>query len=445
MKSENEKPNISQQALVPKLLPILNQIGPQPGEYTGISISFPEYCFSFVTLYLYFNKVGKKEVFFKTLEYIADIPIELNSIKLNESIRLFLTKFINWILLLKHKSKFDFFRVDLNINKFIAGRDYKFAFEYGIAFNFSLEELNRTLSLIIKEDKMVLLASEGHSLGLYCRNRTYYLYDPNNPSGEREYRSLDEVAKNIKNISSNDNSLFILVFDLNTAKKEEYPCPVELITEFLSQRKVNVHSGYFTDLLYIASCFGWSEIVEELSRQKMISDERCDDCYPLTSAVYYGNQNVVELLLNCPEIDVNYLDSSDYTPLHVAVLNKNIEMVLLLYSHKANFNMPNNQGETASDCLREFARKGDHFIDLLIANIVNNAIVDEELGFFLLELQQLMLESQQEAMKRFEEQIKQGRADLEYLTKESEPIKKQKLEHVEASVEQVIEHQFNIF
>lgn len=450
MKPENKNIDISQQALVPKLLPILNQIGPRSGTYTGISISFPEYCFSFVTLYLYFNKINEKKVFFGTLKYIASIPIELDSIKLDEHIRSFLIKFINWILLLKHKSRFDFFRVDLNINKFITGQDYKFAFEYGIAFDFNFEELNKTLSLVVKEDKMVLLALKDHSLGLCYKNNTYYLYDPNNPCGEREYTSLEEVAKYIKSISSNGDSLFILVFDLDTTKKEEYPCPVDLITRFLSQRKVSVNSIYYTDLLYIASCFGWSEIVKKLSQQKIISNGLSDGCYPLTSAVYYGNRDVVELLLNCSEIDANYSDSSGCTSLHIAILNKDVGMVILLYSHKACFNV-SREDKTASDYLREFARKGDPFVDLFIYCMLKVVTEDKELIPILPELQQLVLESQQSMMERLKNQITKKRTEIELMTKESErrPVKKQKSEdnvEDETSLEQTTTgHRFNIF
>ena len=214
----------------------------------------------------------------------------------------------------------------------------------------------------------------------------------------------------------------------------------------MSQRKVSINPSYFTDLLYIASCFGWSKIVKKLSQQKMISNELSDGCYPLTSAVYYGNQNVVELLLNYPKIDVNYSDSSGCTPLHISISNKNAEMVFLLYSHKANFNMKNGQDKTALDYLRKFARKGDPFVDLLINDMVEIAIADEELIPILLELQKLMLESQQKTMERFKNQIAQKRTDLERMAKESERIpvnKKQKLEHNidETSVERVTTEQ----
>jgi hypothetical protein len=63
-------------------------------------------------------------------------------------------------------------------------RNRKCKREYSLAAQFTLNELAKTLSTIIYEDRLILISSHNHDIGLIKINAIYHLYDPNNKDGE---------------------------------------------------------------------------------------------------------------------------------------------------------------------------------------------------------------------------------------------------------------------
>ena len=71
-------------------------------------------------------------------------------------------------------------------------------------------------------------------------------------------------------------------------------------------------------------------------------------------AVAKGHNNIVELLLSQPDIDLTVQSFNDNTVLHEAVEANNVEALLMLLDHPRHGNIEarNNDGKTAADMSR---------------------------------------------------------------------------------------------
>ena len=71
-------------------------------------------------------------------------------------------------------------------------------------------------------------------------------------------------------------------------------------------------------------------------------------------AVYKGHNNIVEILLSQPDIDLTVQSFNDNTVLHEAVEANNVEALLMLLDHPRHGNIEarNKDGKTAGDIAR---------------------------------------------------------------------------------------------
>lgn len=83
--------------------------------------------------------------------------------------------------------------------------------------------------------------------------------------------------------------------------------------------------------IHSASYYGFAEIVVELLARKADANlPNKEGWSPLHLACYKGNEEIVKVLINAPEINVNFLHSDVGTPLHCACKRNYTKIVSLL-------------------------------------------------------------------------------------------------------------------
>lgn len=101
-----------------------------------------------------------------------------------------------------------------------------------------------------------------------------------------------------------------------------------------------------TPLTY-AFCNGNVQIIDSLSKKKRIGEIEDDINRLLVSAVYYGHEEVVSLLLKTNRANIGARDDLGRTPLMLAAEEHHDTIVKLLLEAGANVNARDKQGETA--------------------------------------------------------------------------------------------------
>lgn len=77
------------------------------------------------------------------------------------------------------------------------------------------------------------------------------------------------------------------------------------------------------------------------------------DWTALHFAVYQGNVDIVKTLLKHPDIDITIQDSRGNTPVHFAVMFDKVEILELLVDHDPSVQaIKNNDGETCLSLLK---------------------------------------------------------------------------------------------
>lgn len=150
------------------------------------------------------------------------------------------------------------------------------------------------------DDDLIYLGSSSHAIGLYKKNDLYYLYDPNYEDGEKSFRSIKDLAAEIKKRlpSSNDQefALNINIFSnpYRPVVKNIFPSKNEIAKQLYEQsNQQNVK-----DQALHHCCFnGDSEMAEELlSLGANPSAQDKAGVTPLGVAYTHGHLNTARIL-----------------------------------------------------------------------------------------------------------------------------------------------------
>lgn len=258
--------------------------------------------------------------------------------------------------------------------------------EYSIAALFTLRQLKQLLNTpeIIQEHKLIKISSHNHAVALFKDGSKYWYFDPNNPKGEIETSSSDEIAELIfasngfNDLLPSPLGLRMFYFDnkstypdvktvLSTIKPEIRStkgyadecsglCMAAQINSLDSlqyyltmndQADLNTKDTYGWTGLMLAARNGDLEATQALiAAGANLNEKSNDDWTALMLAANSGHIEVVKALI-AAGIRLNEKDNDGLTALMLAAMNGHLEVVQTLIAAKANFNEKDNNGLTA--------------------------------------------------------------------------------------------------
>lgn len=155
--------------------------------------------------------------------------------------------------------------------------------------------------------------------------------------GERIARAIEDFdsGKDISFEGSLENGLIQAIRDNNCAQAIEY---------LEKGANPNIRDGFGRTFLHILAYYKKGTPIAKalLDKGADPNSKRSDDLYtPLHSAVYEGNQELIQLLLK-KKADIDAKNSIGDTPLHMAVARCEVAIVRLLLDAGANPHVTNN-------------------------------------------------------------------------------------------------------
>jgi ankyrin repeat protein len=271
---------------------------------------------------------------------------------------------------LPNKSNYNSFVDIVNIVK--PASDPSLAKIFTMGFIFKREELIETLGVLFREKKMISLTSFAHAVSAMQVNGKYCLYDPNSPTGEQSFGTIEAFAKQLEEdlytqcgnpltIHNPMMSMEIHIYDNATPQGEsEYGFTSgDLVTRFIQEKNdINrIHVAYFpsaagggTKVIYTplmaAARTGDLDSVQVLIQMEgiNINSKNNQGTDALMLAASFGHAKIVKLLSN--EMNVNCQDSKGNTALMRAIKEGHIDVVKTLLKRKIDFALKDNEGQS---------------------------------------------------------------------------------------------------
>jgi ankyrin repeat protein len=206
--------------------------------------------------------------------------------------------------------------------------DRKCEREYSLAAQFTLNEAAKTLAEIIYEDRLVLISSHNHDIGLMKTNGIYHLYNPNNPDGEIITNDAKLIAQEIFKAMSFGlpTEHAPLGFRIYHFRENDYDLP----PIYPHQRAI------LTTLSFV------------MKNQIDIANTKFKSRTALMTATFINcNESINFLLEN--SADPNRLDTFKTNALMLTLTHGNIMAALNLVRHSADITQKNLFGQTYRD------------------------------------------------------------------------------------------------
>jgi ankyrin repeat protein len=252
-----------------------------------------------------------------------------------------------------------------------------------IILNFSENELIKAIDELVLEGDDVLFGSSNHSTHLTKSNGKYIWYDPNHPQGEQVFASSQELVNTLKeNFGKSLKKTGSFLSELTIFSNSNAPRKDALVTleEILAKREENTINEQDTatkssPLLLAVTAQNLSIAKKFLSLGADPNIINIKNNFPLRRACLKKNNALITLLLSYgsdPNLlykkksllyamilskdmirseillkhgaDPNFCDENGNSCLHLAVKQKNSELVALLLKYGANPELKNAKG-----------------------------------------------------------------------------------------------------
>lgn len=231
-------------------------------------------------------------------------------------------------------------------------KDRRLQREFMLASCFDLAETGSVLKSIVQDERMVLISSHDHDVGVLKRGSQLYYIDPNNKKLE-VLNSIEALANAI--FASNEfkadklSPLGFRVYSFDPGKVS-YPSPADILKTLRTRTEIDYDKNYAAAVneLVIACDLGAVESVDYiLSRnatEKFINYQISDGATALIAASRQGHRDIVQRLMD-KGADVNIADNKGHTALMLAALHKRGDIAGKLLRHpKTDLTMTDKQG-----------------------------------------------------------------------------------------------------
>lgn len=300
------------------------------------------YCHGFTLLWLYHMSQNSEDSFYSITHKIADCRTTGDFQKIEPEIETTLAH-LEW---LQNSKKYMHSVNQLDVDDLL-----ELPRILSLSYQFTKQQFYHVLRKVIHPNELICLSGPSHTIGLYYRGNTYYLFDPNYENGK---------AKEFKNIHSLRNEIMQILVKEGSVKNKLLPIEINIMKSPTNECDATQQHWHGCDENKK------SRILEMLlSRTLDIDQEGPAGSTSLHLAIEAGDYNAIKRLIDSGA-STNHLGTNGWTPLQSAALHGKTSITRLLLRHGANPNLCDHRGISP---LHVAAQEGEmRIVKLLIKN-----------------------------------------------------------------------------
>lgn len=291
------------------------------------------HCHGLTLLWLYMMSIKKEATYYDTYMRIIDCNHKAEYLYHTKQIETFLAR-VEW---LQNSREYSDEIDQLNLDELT-----EFKTVDKIALNFTPQQMNEVIQKLCKENRMMVITGNHHTIGLFLRDTEYYLFDANHHTPvARRYQDTklltDSILKALM-FPRHPHNLYPVIFNVLEMKKtlSFRHKDFSLFKKYLQEINPELLGKDNQSNLYLNSLNNDEKKIDYLLKMNANPNYPSNNNleYPLNMAVYYNNIDVTKKLLK-HGADVNVINKKGGTPLLVAIVKNNIDMMRLLLDHGA--------------------------------------------------------------------------------------------------------------
>lgn len=330
-------PNFNQNAIIDKLNEYLKSKDRKIELKHG-------YCHGISLLWLYKMSTGHEAWFYEAIKKIQSCENKNDF----DNYEFTFEKFLSHIEWLQNSEKYLQGTHQLQVDKL-----FEIPKKLSIPYVFTHEQLSKVLADLIPKHTMICVSGPSHTIGVYKRNNTYYVYDPNYDEGcAKPFNDVKKLKLEILKCIFHGRQLYEdkipLEFNLANISNDAAIDTDKIMDELIAMSSELDEPDYDgVTNLYLACENDDADEVLRLLLKKANPNQVCHhDWTPLQLAAHEGYTKIVDLLLQYGA-DPNLLDKNGDAPLHFAARTGNEDIVKLLLAKGADVTKENKKGDTA--------------------------------------------------------------------------------------------------
>lgn len=310
------------------------------------------YCNGLSVLWLYLKSLGKEQWLFDQLYKIS----QWNE---NDDISEIIEPLFNYLAFLQSPQELikniSQQRMDMSIEVIKQENDPSLNLEFQFSFNYTREELVNYLKNIIHPNKLILLSSSDHSMGLYFKDQKYYLFDSavtDLKQPEISFNDINELCDELFfrflelfDRETNYLPLTTHIFDHTNQSPGIYPSIDDQLKELLKNQSINRQAWDGTTALLLSSETGIQQEVEFLLKNVaniFLRNSKGDTA--LHIAAENGQKNIITALIKNEKSLIEEKTENGATALYIASQHGHVSAVEELLSFGANPDNDNPRG-----------------------------------------------------------------------------------------------------